>query len=82
MGVLKWLRYVSGLDLNKEKINDVKIWASRDRSIPWQGKVGFKWATTFAILGIYYGINRMGEITVLNIFRKMGEILVIKLLRT
>ena len=68
-----------GLDLNNEKINVVKIWVSRDRSIPWQDKVGFKWATTFAILGIYYGISRMGEIAVLNIFRKMGEI--IKLLR-
>ena len=49
-------------------------------NIPWQGKFGFKWATTFEILGIYFDINRMGEITKLNAFRKMGEIK--KLIRT
>ena len=37
-------------------------------------KFGYKWATTLKILGIYLDINRMGEITELNVFRKMGEI--------
>ena len=61
---------VSGLDINKDKTNVVKIGASRVRSIPWQGKFGFKWATTFEILGIYYDINHMNEITEINIFGK------------
>ena len=39
-----------------------------------QGKFGFKWTTTFEILGIHYDITKMGEITDLNIYRKMGEI--------
>ena len=37
-------------------------------------KFGCKWATTLTILGIYLDINRMGEITELNVFRKTGEI--------
>ena len=65
---------MSGLDINNEKTNVVKIGASRGISIPWQGKFGFKWSTTFEILGIYYDVNRMNEITDLNINRKLGEI--------
>ena len=72
--VLKWFRGVSGLDINKEKTNVVKSGASRGSSIPWQGKFGFNWATAFEILGIYYDIKRMKEITELNIHRKLGKI--------
>ena len=72
--ILKWFKNVSGLDINKEKTHVVKIGASRGSSIPWQGKFGFKWSTTFEILGIYYDVNRMNEITDLNINRKLGEI--------
>ena len=72
--ILKWFKCVSGLDINKEKTHVVKIGASRGSSIPWQGKFGFKWSTTFEILGIYYDVNRMSEITDLNINRKLGEI--------
>ena len=72
--ILKWFKSVSGLDINIEKTRVVKIGASRGSSIPWQGKFGFKWSTTFEILGIYYDVNRMNEITDLNINRKLGEI--------
>ena len=71
MQVLKWFKSISGLVINNEKNKVVKIWASRDNSIPWQGKFGFNWSTTFEILGTYYDITKMGE---LNIYRKMGEI--------
>ena len=72
--VLKWFKTISGLDINREKTKLVKIGASRDSSISWQGKFGFNWTTTFEILGINYDITKMGEITELNINRKMGEI--------
>ena len=71
--VLKWFKTISGLDINREKTKLVKIGASRDSSISWQGKFGFNW-TTFEISGINYNITKMGEITELNINRKMGEI--------
>ena len=44
--ILKWFKNVSGLDINKDKTNVVKLGATRGRSIPWQGKFGFRWATT------------------------------------
>ena len=72
--ILKWFKNVSGLDINKDKTNVVKLGATRGRSIPWQGKFGFKWATTFEILGIHYDINHMNEITEINVFKKMCQI--------
>ena len=74
MGILKWFKQVSGLNINKEKTNVDTIGTSRGRSIPWQDKFSFKWAKTFEILGIYYNINKIKEITALNVHRKMGEI--------
>ena len=72
--ILKWFKNISGLHINKDKTNIVKLGATRGRSIPWQGKFGFKWATNFEILGIHYDINHMNEITEINIFKKMCEI--------
>ena len=72
--ILKWFKNVSGLDIYKDKTNVVKLGATRGRSIPWQGKFGFKWATTFEILGIHYDINHMNEITEINIFKNLCEI--------
>ena len=66
--VLKWFKSVSGLDINKEKTKVVKLGASRDSSIPWQGKFGFNWSETFEILGIHYDMKK------LNILQKIGEI--------
>ena len=74
INVLRWFKTVSGLEINNEKTKVVKIGASRGSSISWQGKFGFKWTTTFEILGIHYDITKMGEITDLNIYKKMGEI--------
>ena len=48
--ILKWFKSVSGLDINMEKIKVVKLGASRDSSITWQGKFGFNWSDTFEIL--------------------------------
>ena len=72
--VLKWFKNISGLEINNDKTKVVKIVASRGSSISWQGKFGFNWTTTFEILGIYYDITKMGEITEININRKMGVI--------
>ena len=71
--ILTWFKHMSGLDINTDNANQAKIGAnvanvsSRGRSIPRQGKSGFKCSTSFEILGIYYDINRMGKITELNV---------------
>ena len=52
----------------------VKLGATRGRSIPWQGKFGFEWTSSFEILGIIYNVELMSEITKLNIYRKIGEV--------
>ena len=54
---------VSGIDINKEKNNVMRIGASRGRSISCHGKFGFKWVTTFEIACISFDINKEGEIT-------------------
>ena len=72
--VLKWFKSVSGLDINKEKTKVVKLGALRDRNIPWQGKFGFNWSKKFEILGIHYNMDKIYDITDLNIQRKQGEI--------
>ena len=72
--VLKWFKSVSGLDINKEKTKVVKLGASRDSNIPWQGKFGFNSSNKFEILGIHFNMNKLNEITELNIQRKIGEI--------
>ena len=72
--VLNWFKSVSGLAINKEKTKVVKLGASRDSNIPWQGKFGFNWSTKFEILGIHFDMNKLNEITDLNIQRKIGEI--------
>ena len=72
--ILKWFENVSGLAINNEKTKVVKIGALRGRSIPWQGKYGFEWTSSFEILGITYNIEDMENITKTNIYRKMGEV--------
>ena len=69
-----WFKSISGLDINKEKTKLVKLGATRDSNIPWQGKFGFNWSDRFEILGIHYDMNKFNEITELNIQRKIGDI--------
>ena len=52
----------------------VKIGALRGRSIPWQGKYGFEWTSSFEILGILYNLENMENITKINIYRKLGDV--------
>ena len=63
-----------GLDINKEKTKVVKLGAIRGSNIPYQGKFGLNWSNNFEILGIHYDMNKLSEITHLNIQRKLGEI--------
>ena len=72
--ILKWFESVSGLAINNEKTKVVKIGALRGRSIPWQGKYGFEWTSSFEILGIIYNIEDMENITKIYIYRILGEI--------
>ena len=72
--ILKWFEGRSGLAINSDKTKVIKLGASRGKSIPWQGKHGFEWTTTFEILGIIYNIEEMQDITKLNIYRKVGEV--------
>ena len=67
MPVLEWFRKISGLAINIDKTNVVKIGALRGRSIPWEGKFGLKWVTDFEVLGIKYRIIHMETITDDNI---------------
>ena len=71
--ILKLFKTVSALDINKEKPKVVKLGATRDSSIPWHGKFGINWSDTFEILGIHYDMNKLNEITELNILRKWGK---------
>ena len=74
MRVLEWFRKVSGLAINKDKTNVIKIGALRGRSITWEGKFGLKWTTEFEVLGIKYNIDKMESITDDNISSKLSEI--------
>ena len=42
--------------------------------IPWEGKYGMEWTDTFTVLGIDYNVNEMGDITTLNIEKKINDI--------
>ena len=72
--IFKWFEKRSGLAINNDKTKVVKLGATRDRSIPWQGKFGFEWTSSFEILGIIYNVELMSEIRKLNIYRKIGEV--------
>ena len=74
MGILGWFKKLSGLGVNREKTKVIKIGAYRGRSIPWEGKFGLTWTTSFEVLGVKYNINTMGEITELNLQSKKVEI--------
>ena len=50
MGILGWFKKVSGLAVNRDKTKILKIGASRGRSIPWEGKFGLTWTTSFEVL--------------------------------
>ena len=74
MLILKWFHKVSGLGINKEKTKVIKVGAMRDGSIPLDGKYAFDRTSSYEILGIVYNINDMGNITDLNIKKKIGDI--------
>ena len=39
----------------------------------WEGKFGLRWTDEFAVLGISYNSNKMGEITENNISKKIKD---------
>ena len=43
MGIPSWFNKISGLGINKDKKKVVKIVASRERSISWEGEFGLDW---------------------------------------
>ena len=42
--------------------------------IPWEGKYGMEGTDKFTILGIDYNVNEMGDITTLNVEKKINDI--------
>ena len=60
MSILRWFRNVSGLGINVDKTKAVKIGATRDRSLNWEGKYGMEWTNKFTVLGIDYNVDEMG----------------------
>ena len=74
MSILLWFRNVSGLGINVDKTKAVKIGATRDRSLNWEGKYGMEWTNKFTVLGIDYNVDDMGEITTLNVEKKITDI--------
>ena len=57
-----------------DKTKAVTIGALRDRSLPWEGRYGMERTDSFTVLGVQYNVNRMGEITTLNIEKKINDI--------
>ena len=74
MDILRWFNNISGLDVNKDKTKVVKIGASRDKTISWEGQFGLKWTSKFEVLGIQYDTFRLNDITSLNLDSKMADI--------
>ena len=74
MDILRWFNKVSGLDMSKDKTKVIKIGASRDRRISWEGQFGLKWTHKFEVLGIHYDAFKLKDITTLNINLKMADI--------
>ena len=74
MSILKWFKNVSGLGINVDKTKAVKLGATRDRSLYWEGRYGMEWTNKFTVLGIDYDVNDMGEITSTNIEKKIIDI--------
>ena len=72
--ILSWFKNISGLGINVDKTKAVKIGALRDRSLPWEGKYGIEWTDTFTVLGVEYNVNKMGDITNINIEKKINDI--------
>ena len=62
MSILKWFKNISGLGINVDKTKAVKLGATRDRSLYWEGRYGMDWTNKFTVLGIDYNTNEMGEI--------------------
>ena len=74
MSILGWFKKISGLAINVDKTKAVKIGALRDRSLPWEGRYGMDWTDNFTVLGINYNVNKMGDITSLNMESKINDI--------
>ena len=74
MSILSWFKGISGLGINVDKTKAVKIGALRDRSLPWEGKYGMEWTDTFTVLGVQYNVNKMSDITTINIEKKINDI--------
>ena len=74
MSIFRWFKRISGLGINVDKTKAVKIWVLRDRSLPWEVKYGMEWTEKFTVFGVHYNVNKMGEITTLNIEIEINDI--------
>ena len=54
---------MSGLAIHRDKTKLIKIGASRDRRLIWEGQFGLDWMNTFTALGTFYDIENIDKIT-------------------
>ena len=71
LDVFHWFNEVSGLSVNIEKTRIIKIGADRAKRLIWEGQFGLDWSTTFVALGINFDVNRIHDITDINIQQKL-----------
>ena len=71
LDVFHWFKKVSGLSINIEKNKMIKIGADRAKKLIWEGQFGLEWSTTIVALGINFDVNRVHDITDINIQQKL-----------
>ena len=60
--------------MNRDKTKVIKIGASRDRSIPWEGKCDLTWSTSSEVLGIIHNTDTLSDIREQNLRLYLAEI--------
>ena len=70
MSVLAEFQYISGLKVNNEKTKVIKAGPWGDNRTILREGLNLDWTQTFDCLGITYDMERFGEISDLNIYKK------------
>ena len=73
MGILQEFYLISGLKINVDKTKAIKFGVARDSGMNICDDLGLIWTKEFTSLGINYNIDKLDEITDLNIRPKLLE---------
>ena len=71
LDVFHWFKKVLGISINIAKTRIIKIGADRAKKLIREGQFGLEWSTTFVALGINFDVNRVHDITDINIQQKL-----------